>query len=209
MRNEALMQQEQQRQVAMTAQQQMTRSADRDQQRVRRDAAQSREVTTAATREIDRRGDNVAEDVRDRFGQELGDAARQCRDTARNVLDQAQEAASAVFRMLEAALQGSEQQDRELTELSNGAARALQGFATEMERQSDALTRVVSEALDEGREHDARESLQQSAEETARLKDSFDQEMRRTNDQFGSLRLDAERQQTRDEERDAGERRAR
>jgi hypothetical protein len=207
MRNDAVMQQEQRREAARMAERGVSRTAERDcEHQLRQDAAESREVMTAASREVDRRGDNVVEDARDGFGPGAGDAAKQWLDTARQVMDQAQQAASAFFRTLEAGLQAGQDQQR-LSEMSERTASALQDFAAAMDRQSDELTRIVSEALDNQREVGAREAIDRSAEETERLKDGFDQEMRRRQEQFEGARAETERREEERQRLDAAQRR--
>jgi hypothetical protein len=212
MRNEAVMQQEQRREAAQAALRETSRAATKDVQReVRQDAAQGREVMSAASREVGRRGDNLAEDAREAFGPEAGAAVEKWRDRAREALDRTQQAASSFFRLLEASLESAGRQDERLTEVSGGAARALEAFAAEMDRQSAAVLRAVTDALDQNREQDAHQALERSTEQTDRASETFDRERERFEAQIDAARVDQQRreQQLDDERRRDRERQER
>jgi hypothetical protein len=213
MRNEAVRQQQHMIEQSRAAACENATSASRDLEgQIKADAATTRERVTAAGRELSRRGDNLADDARESLGPEAGDAVGKWLEGARGVMDDAHQAASAFFRMLQASIETAARDDDRLTQLSETAANALQEFAAEMNRQSEALMRTVAEALDEGRDGDAREAVERSAEQTERVKNALVRERERLDAQLTDVRNEqarAEQARAEDVRRQADEERRR
>lgn len=162
----------------------VTHAADTYHGQVQQTSSEIREMITAVAREIDRQGDNVVEDMRGAFGTELSDEARQVLDTTYEVMNKAQEGATAFFRVLEEEIKSAAREDHQrLADVSNDAARTFDRFAADMQRQNELLTQMLCEALDNGDPNDARKALQHAAETTDALKDDFYKEIGRLHQQ--------------------------
>lgn len=189
------MQPERQQELLQGKQAEVAQAADVSHERVRLNTSESRELMRSAASEIDRQCENVLDDMRGTFGPDVANDVKEVLDAACEVMDKAQEAASAFFRILEEGVKSAAADHQRLADISNGAAQTIERFAAEMQRQNELLTQRTCYALDNDDTNDAREAFRQAAEVSDALKDSFYKEIARLNEQLDAARQDATRKE--------------
>ena len=152
--------QEKQREAAQVAQKDASRVNERA-EAVRNEMRNAPGALQTSTTQAERRTTDVAHDVKETCGRDAAVLANQFRDGARDALGKTQEAAAAVLRLIEAAL-NERADDQRVQTAALAASRVADDTAKALDIQSRELDRAVCNDLDEDRAENVRETLERA-----------------------------------------------